>query len=148
VQDPKTRLDKMRPLVKVRKIQLDRESMILADIRNEKRVKLQELKKNQQEYLQGIDRLNTERQCSDPKLLEVLESSVDYVKQRWYNCIRDLRVIEEKEKAQLANMMAADRNLKSVAKLEERYRLEFVASEQMKEQKFLDELAIRRLHKD
>ncbi len=148
MQDPKSKLSKMRPLVKVRKIQLDRETIALEEIRREKRDKLLQLKRNQQEYIQGIDRLNIERQTSDPKMLTVLESSVDFAKQQWYSCIRDLRLIEEKEKAQLANMLTADRNLKSVEKLEEKYRFEYTTAELKREQKFFDEMAITRFNKE
>jgi flagellar export protein FliJ len=143
---PERKLARMKPIVRVRKIQLDQESLELAKIRQEKTEKMQELRGHQREYMLGIDKLNAERSASEPRMLEVLENSVDYVKNRWQHCIRELRLIEEKERAQIANTLTADRGLKSVQKLEDRYRFEARSADVKREQKELDEIVLRKFH--
>lgn len=143
---PERKLARMKPIVRVRKIQLDQESLELAKIRLEKTEKMKELRGHQREYMFGIDKLNAERASNAPKMLEVLENSVDYVKNRWQQCIRELRLIEERERAQIANTLTADRSLKSVQKLEDRYRFEARTVDVKREQKELDEIVLRKFH--
>ena len=144
MQDPKLKLKKMRPVVRARKVMLDRESAILARIRESKVAKVSELRDRQASYLGGIDQINGERAKGTMSLLETLEAGVTKAKDDWYQCLRELREIEEKERQQLAETLDARKDLKAVEKLEERYQDESVIADNRKEQKELDEIALRK----
>src|SRR5690606_15329802 len=89
----------------------------LVQIRDIKMTVVAELKKHQQDYISGVERLNKERLSLSRQQIDALESAVDYSKSNWYRCLKKAQEIESQEKAQLAQLIIAERNLKSVEKL-------------------------------
>ncbi len=135
---------RVKPVIRAREMQLDNEALILAAIKKEKTEAMQELKRFQFLYMSGVEQLNTERQSMHRDKLSTLESSVDHVKAEWYRSLKKLREIEQREKAQLAQLLVAERNLKSVEKLRDRYKDQFVEFQKVVEQKEIDSMAIRK----
>lgn len=138
------KIKRVKPLIKIRKNQLEKEAAELARIRQEKQACVQKLRFYQDQYMQGIEYLNAERQSTDRSRLAPLERSVDTAKSQWYQSLKDLRLIESQEKAQISQLIIAERNLKSLEKLEERYVVDRHHHEIQSEQKFNDELNIRK----
>jgi flagellar export protein FliJ len=138
------KLKRVKPLIRAREAQLNSEAIILANVRNEKKLAMQELRKFQTLYMSGVEELNRERQSPQRDKLNTLEQSVDYAKAQWYQCLKTLREVEQKERAQIAQLFIAERNLKSVEKLEDRYGEQVQLHEKSVEQKQLDDVATRK----
>ena len=146
MDDVSQKLNRVKPLIKARKGQVDQEAAILAQIRREKSEVIKMLEQYQNMYMQGVEEINTERQSSARDRLNSLERSVDYAKSQWHKTMVSLKEMESKENAQLAQFKVAERNLKSVEKLEERYHAIQYEVTKSKEQKNQDEIAIRRYY--
>lgn len=143
MQDSGPKSKRVEPLIKVRKIQLDHEASILNQIKQEKLHIVNELKHYQNLYMEGIEALNTERQSASHNKLEPLERSVDTAKAQWYRTLKLLQEIESKEQAQLHQVLSAERNLRSMEKLKERYDRQAQTHLKSLEQKTTDNAAIR-----
>ena len=139
----KSKHKRIQPLIKIRKAQLDEETLALNAIRAEKMKALGELRKNQELYIKGVDDINRTRQSRDTRNLLTLESGLDLVKSQWYSALKEVRMVEEKEKAQLMQLMIAQRNLKSLERLADRYDIQLNEAFKKEEQKILDENAAR-----
>ena len=135
---------KIDPVIKARRLAVELEAKNLMKIRAEKLQLVRQIKHYQKEYLLGVEKVNSERSKSQFETISTLESSVDLVKDRWYETLRDLRMAEDREKAQLANLIVARKHLLAVEQLSDRYQKEIVAFQEKLEQKTLDELTLRR----
>ena len=62
--------------------------------------------------------------------------------------MREVRRIEDHERAQIAQVLNAELNLKSVEKLSDKYEQEVIQQAQQQEQKNIDEIALRKFHKN
>ena len=133
----------MDPLIRARQSMLDHETTILIKIRNLKADILNDLNMAQRKYIDGVDKLNVVRQSSERENLNILESGLDYIKANWYSTLKKFREAEKREQAQLAVLLLAQKNLKSMEKLQERYQEEMQEWQLKTEQKMLDEKAIR-----
>ena len=142
------KLKQMKSIVKVRQVQLNTEVQTLSSIRHLKLEALKELKHNEKLYIEGVDKLNIERQSQNRSQLGPLESSLDFVKAKWERCMREVRRIEDRERAQIAQVLNAELNLKSVEKLSDKYEQEVIQLAQQQEQKAIDEIALRKFHKN
>ena len=141
----KSKIRKLEPIIKVREIQVDQEIMRLNEIRSAKLSIVTELKKYQKDYIEGVEQLNRERLSVDRLRVAALESAVDHSKANWYRCLKRAQEIENQEKAQLAQVTIAERNLKSTEKLHAKHSEQLRTEYSKKEQKTMDEIALRRL---
>lgn len=144
MQDAFRKVKKVQPLVRFKKKRVDEESMILQAIRREKIQIVATMKENQKRYMQGIENLNKIRQSKERANLETMEQALDFVKAEWFKLYRKVQEIEGKERQQVAQVLTAERELKSIEKLQEKYEQEMHQSLKKQEQKSLDELALRR----
>ena len=132
----------MRPVLKAKKYAVDQESKILNEIKAEKEQAIRELERYQKLYIEGIDKLNLERQSVERSRLLVLENSIDYAKLKWYESLRIMRECESKEQLQIKVLIKAQQDLHIFEKLEEKYKTEIISLENKNEQKRLDEHSI------
>lgn len=132
------------PLVRIRKAQLDKENLTLMNIRQSKLAAINSLKEYQRQYIEGVEKLNRLRLAGELGQLMNLESSIDYVKGKWYSSLKEVRRIEEDEKAQVKVVLDAQQKLKTMEILGDRYRFEIIESERKADQKNMDEIAIQR----
>jgi len=144
MQDAFRKIKKVQPLVRFKKKRVDEEAMVLQAIRREKILIVATMKENQKRYMQGIEDLNKIRSSRSRDNLETMEQALDHVKAEWFKLFKKVQEIEGKEQAQVAHVLTAERELKSVEKLQEKYEIEFKQLNAKHEQKQLDELAIRR----
>src|SRR5688572_1818509 len=121
MNDLNKKVKRVKPLIKVKKVAMDQEASALEHIRLEKRQAMSELKRYERLYISGIDQLNKERQSPLRENLEVLERGTDHYKAMWYECLKRMREIEMKERAQLNQLLMARKELKSMETLEDRY---------------------------
>ena len=140
----KEKIRKMEPICRARKVQLDLKTAELVKIRGQKAVKLDELSLNQQAYINGVHRLNEERQSSDHRMLSALEHSIDHVKSLWHKCLGELRQIEEQERLQLRQILVVQSEMKAAETLIERYQHQQQGLMKKREQKSSDEHALRK----
>jgi flagellar export protein FliJ len=96
--------------------------------------------------MDGIDQLNKIRSSPNRTNLEALEASLDHVKNQWQELFKAVQALETREKAQIARLMEAERELKAVERLSERYERDFKKEMSRSEQKMLDEIAIRQFN--
>ncbi len=144
MQEAFKKIKKVQPLVRFKKKRVDEEVMVLQAIRHEKIQVVATMKENQKKYMQGIEDLNKLRASRQRANLETMEQSLDHVKAEWFKLYRRVQEIEGKEKTQLTHLLTAERELKSVERLREKYEQEVHHAMKHQEQKQLDELALRR----
>ena len=140
----KQKIQRNQLLIKTRKAKLERESILLNEIRNEKLSALDQLSLYQKKYIEGVDVLNKERQSTDRSRLQPLESSLDHAKSQWYKCLSKVRELEEKEKVQLKEVVEAQSSLKAMEILAENDEKNLKVHFAKLEQKNLDEIATQR----
>lgn len=138
------KIKRVQPLIKMKKSKVDEEASVLIAIRNEKIEVVKAMKENQKRYMEGVEELNRIRVSKVRQNLETLESSLDYVKQEWYKLYKQVQQIEGKERQQIVHLLTAERELKSVEKLEEKYKVEMQKELGRIDQKLMDEAALRR----
>lgn len=143
MEQVRSKIKRIKPVIKVKQSVLDDEIAVLAAIRRKKEEVVAEMKKKQKAYMEGVERLNKERASSDRSMLLTLERGLDIVKSKWYDLFLEVREIENQEKAQIAQLTAAKKNLASVEKLQERYHEQFSHELRKFDQKLTDEAAAR-----
>jgi len=143
---PLRKIKRVQPVIKVKIAKVEAEAAILNLIRSEKIAVVAEMRENQKKYIEGIDKLNTQRTSLTRDLLAPLEDGLDYIKAKWFKLHRQVQDLEHKESVQLANLLSAQRDLKAVEKLQDNYKDQFAAELRKSEQKTLDEVAIRRFN--
>ena len=139
----KHKLKKLKPVIKAKKFAVDEQSKILMEIRHQKLLAQGELQKYQKLYIEGIDNLNQERQSPDRSKLDVLEGSIDYAKFKWYESLKIIKEIEVSERNQVQILNNAQKELHVFEKLNDKYIGLIQKEEAIKEQKMLDEFAIK-----
>lgn len=139
---PKQKIKKLQPLIKIRQLQLDQETMRLNQIKAKREEAAQALLQSQKVYIDGVERLNHERQSSDRKMLDALEQGVDFAKAQWYQRLMSYRRLEEDERRQRLMVSEAQKRMKMLEHLDERYADQYLKQLKMHEQKLLDEFAI------
>lgn len=138
------KIKRVQPLLKMKKSKVDEEASVLIAIRNEKVEIVKQMKENQKRYMEGVEDLNRIRISKARQNLDTLESALDYVKQQWYKLYKDVQTVEGKERQQIMHVLTAERELKSVEKLEEKYHTEMKKELGRMDQKLMDESALRR----
>jgi len=137
------KIKRVKPLILVREAQLSNETGILNEIRSKKFEAMSALRENQRLYLDGLAVLNTERNSGRSGRLLTLESSLDVAKDRWFEALRKFRRLEEEEKVQVVQVMAAHRNVNALENLKERYIEQQLRASNAEEQKQLDSIGIQ-----
>jgi flagellar biosynthesis chaperone FliJ len=132
---------RIQPLIRIRQTQFDQALGALQIIQAKVQEAFEVLQHYQNMYIQGVDRLNLERQSSERRMLEALESSIDFAKRQWYQKLSILRELQEQERQQMQEVKDSQLRLKMLEKIEQRYRKELIFHENTKEQKKLDEFA-------
>jgi flagellar export protein FliJ len=140
------KIKRVQPIIKMKKQKMDEEAAVLEAIRAEKLELVRAMKENQRRYMDGVEKLNKIRTSPVRSNLETMESGLDYVKSEWYKLYKNVQDIEGKEKSQIARLLTAERELKSVEKLAEKYQSEFQKEVGKAEQKMLDATALRRFN--
>ncbi len=138
------KIKRVQPIIKMKKGKVDQEASVLMTIRNEKIAIVKQMKENQKRYMEGVEELNRIRVSKARENLDTIESALDYVKQQWYKLYKDVQTVEGKERQQIMHLLTAERELKSVEKLEEKYEIEMKKELGRMDQKIMDETALRR----
>ena len=137
------KVQRVKPIVRVRGIQYDKEFFLLTEIKAEKQKLIDELTKYQEKYIQAVTELNSERESGRREKLDILEIGIEAIKSKWIGILKQIRVIEAKEQAQEQAVKIAKRNLKSVEKLLEIYNEELIEFEKHEDLKVMDDIAVR-----
>ena len=138
------KMKRVQPILKLRKSKVDEETAMLLAIRAEKQKVVKEMRESQQKYMKGVEDLNRVRSSQDRANLATLEAALDAVKVHWYTLFKRVQEVENKEKMQVNQLIAAEKGLKSIENLEDKYEKAFQKDMAKAEQKSLDELAVRR----
>lgn len=141
------KMRRIDPLINAKKSELEREGLILSEIRKEKELAAVQTRENQRLYMEGVDKLNQLRNSQSRSLQLSLEGSLDYVKGKWQESYRKTKELERQEQAQLFHLAQIQKGLKSFENLKEKYRLAFEEELRKTEQKNLDEFALRKYMK-
>lgn len=132
------------PVIEERQAKFDLETERLNVIRFKKNEAISAMRLKQQEYLEGVTRLNNERGTTNRLMLEALETGLDSVKNQWMSLYQKILLLEAEEKKQLVVMSQAHKDLEAIKKLQEKYELEAVKELDRREQKLLDEHSLRK----
>jgi flagellar export protein FliJ len=138
------KMKRVQPILKLKKSKVDEETSMLLAIRAEKQKVVREMRESQQKYMKGVEDLNRVRASEDRSNLATLEAALDAVKIHWYTLFKRVQEVENKEKAQVNQLIVAEKDLKSIKNLEDKYNKAFQKDMAKAEQKSLDELAVRR----
>jgi flagellar export protein FliJ len=145
MQQTMRKMKRVEPLIRLKQGKVDEEAVTLGGIRTEKVAVVKSMRENQKRYMDGVEQLNQLRASRQRQNLETLESALDHVKAQWYRLYKQVQDVEAREKSQIGRVLAAERDLRAVEKLKERYELEMRAELARMEQKQLDEHALRRV---
>ena len=135
---------RLDPVVEIRKEKFDFESERLNALRKKRLDTVAAMRAKQQEYMEGVARLNDERGTSNRLMLEALETGLDTVKNHWMRLYQLAIEIEREEKKQLEVMSHAHRELEAIKTLQSKYVAEHSKEILRREQKDLDEHSIRK----
>ena len=142
--ESRTKLKRVKPIIRAREAQLYHEITRLNELRNQKALAISELRKSQGDYADAVNKINNQRQSTDRSMLLTLESTIDKMKTRFYLSLRKVREIETLERQQMTVLIGAERNLKSTEKLRERYEMTVRSENKKVDQKHNDEIANRK----
>ena len=137
------KIKRVQPIIKIKQTRVDTEAAMLASINREKVEAVQAMRESQRQYMTGVDELNRIRTSSSRDNIETIENGLDHVKAKWYRLYKNVQELENKERAQIARLNVAERELKAIERLRERYELDFRKELSRSEQKMLDEIALR-----
>ncbi len=138
------KIARLVPVLDIKKTRVDAEAVALAAILREK-VKLEsELMAWQQKYLNGVTRLNAERESVERPMLLALEAAVDHARETLFVFFQRLKEADLAEQAQVMRVNIVQRELSAVEKLQETHRERFKKEISRNEQKGHDDIALRR----
>ena len=140
------KIKRIEPIIKIKKDRVDMEASVLAAINRQKVEAVQAMRDSQRKYMSGVDELNRVRTSVARENIEALEAGLDHIKSQWYKLYKSVQELENKERAQIARLQVAERELQAIARLRERYEFDFKKEIGRSEQKMLDEIAIRQFH--
>ena len=140
---PGQKSQRISTLIKVRKFQFDQDFLVLNEIKSKHFAAVEQLHLAQKNYMDGVEKLNQERQSPERKMLQALELGVDMAKNQWYQRLMTLRIVEEEERRQLQQTAEAQRRLRMLEKLDERYNQQDIEHYKTIEQNQLDEFALQ-----
>ena len=135
---------RLNPVIEERQAKFDVESEKLNVVRHRKIELVAAMRSKQQEYMDGVTRLNEERGTSNRLMLEALETGLDSVKNQWMALYQSIIQLEKEEKNQLLIMSQAHRDLEAIKTLQTKYKTEFAKEMDRREQKMLDEHSLRK----
>jgi flagellar biosynthesis chaperone FliJ len=135
---------RLNPVIEERQAKFDIESEKLNIIRQRKIELVAAMRAKQQEYMDGVTRLNEERGTSNRLMLDALETGLDSVKNQWMALYQSIIQLEKEEKNQVIIMSKAHRDLEAIKTLQTKYKTEFAKEMDRREQKMLDEHSLRK----
>ncbi len=137
------KIKRVQPIIKLKQTRVDNEASILAEINKAKVAAVAAMRDSQRQYMIGVDELNRIRTSAKRDNIVTIEQGLDHVKSLWYAHYRKVQELENKERAQIARLNEAERELKAIERLQERYTIDFKKETGKAEQKMLDEIALR-----
>lgn len=138
------KIARLDPVVGIKQKRVDEEALILAEIRREKTRMESELFDWQERYLNGVGRLNTERESTGRGMLSALEAAVDHARETLFKLFQKLKEVDGIEQSQMMQLSIVQRELSAVEQLQEVHRIKFRKDLSRHEQKGLDEVSLRR----
>lgn len=138
------KISRLDPVIGIKQKRVDDEAVILAGIRREKTKMESELFAWQERYLNGVGRLNTERESAARGMLSALESAVDHARETLFKLFQKLKEVDSIEHSQIMQLTIVQRELSAVEQLQEVHRIKFRKDLSRQEQKALDEVSLRR----
>lgn len=138
------KIQRLDPVIAIRKKRVDEESGFLVEIRQEKSRMESELVAWQQRYLDGVGRLNEMREAGERNMLAAMEAAVDHAREQLFSLFTRLKEVDGIEHAQVLQLNAVQRDLSAVERLQENHREKLQKAIAKAEQKVLDDVALRR----
>lgn len=138
------KMKRVRPLINLRASKVTEETSVLSQIRKEKESAVKALRESQRKYIDGVEELNRLRSSAQRENLQTMEDALDAVKTHWYALFKKVQEVENREKAQVAQLLAAESDLKAIESLRDSYAKNLQAEVRKEEQKALDQASIRR----
>ena len=139
------RSKKLTAVIKVRERELNFGKEELANTRRQKNEMLDKLNKSQQSYMNSVDSLNNLRmnQAHESQTLAI-ESSIEYVRNKWAEELTEVRRLERQERIQLVMVQDLEAKVKAVEIINNKYQDEIRLERAKQEQDALDEFVISR----
>lgn len=137
------KVKRVQPLVRFKKAKFEEEAAVLTAIREERLQLVRSLKDNQKRYMEGVEELNNRRMAKDRTALATFEAALDRTKNEWHRLAKKVQEVEAQEKAQVEATLVAERELRALERLQERYQETFRKELSTAEQKMLDERSQR-----
>jgi flagellar export protein FliJ len=148
MQQLQKKAKRLNPVIEERQSKFDAENDKLNSIRRRKIETVAAMRAMQQEYMDGVSRLNDERGTSNRLMLEALEVGLDSVKSQWMSLYQTVIQIEKEEKQQITVMSQAHKDLEAIKTLQTKYKVEYAKEMDRREQKTLDEHSLRKFMRE
>jgi flagellar export protein FliJ len=142
------KIKKLSSVIKIRERELNYSKNELIQTQRDKHEMMGSLNKSQQSYMHSVDSLNKLRtmQASSAETLAI-ESSIEFVRNKWANQLSEVRRLERQERLQMALVQDLEAKLKAVEKISDKYEDELKVERAKLEQANLDEFVIARYGK-
>lgn len=147
MEDLLKKINKIGALVRIKKIELQKVQMALAQTRQKKALLISEMKSKQLSYLEGVEHLNSVRTSSFRSNLKTLEEAVDHSKALWFASFKAVQEADFVEKSQIQQAITAESSLKAIEQIQTNYQSSYSTQIQIFEQKQLDDFSIRKTDK-
>ena len=147
MQSLEKKAKRLDPVIEERTRRFNEELTQLAAVQRKKLEAVSAMRATQKEYMAGVSRLNAERSSQNRLMLEALETGLDNVKTQWMKLYQDVIEIEKMEKEQTEVMSRAHRDLEAIQNLQTKYKSEWAQEQARREQKVLDEHALRKFYR-
>jgi flagellar biosynthesis chaperone FliJ len=138
------KVKRLDPILEIRKSRFETENQKLVALKQKKEAASLAVQRKQAEYMEGLERLNQERNTSERSMLEALEIGLDSIKQDWISLYALMVDCERAETLQHGVVIEVFRDLESIKVLQSKYQTSLRQQELKSEQKSFDELALKR----
>ena len=136
-----------RKAVRLRKTHLDKVATLLSQLLAARHQMAQELESLKSDYLRSVKEANERRQSKSRTGIHFYEQGLDFLKEKWTSCWRDIGILDKKIEAQKSLVDVARRDLRVVEELLEKYKQNREIIYARHEQKNMDEFGIHQFSK-
>jgi flagellar biosynthesis chaperone FliJ len=144
---PFKKMNRMKPILKIRQHNLDRESNQLQAIKLAKMQAIERMRESQAAYMSSVDQLNLMRTKGMNQEASALELGIDSLRNRWASLLSEAKSWEREERIQLQLVKDLEVQMKTVEDLHEKFETNFKIDLSKNDQVSLDEYSQNRFHR-
>lgn len=144
---PYKKMNQMKPILKIRRHNLDKETSQLQVIKTAKLNAIEKMRESQAAYMSSVDQLNLMRTKGMNQEAMALELGIDSLRNRWASFLNEAKSWEREEKIQVQLVKDLEIQMKSVENLHDKFEANFKITLSKNDQVSLDEFSQNRFQR-